>query len=287
MGVLQVSALLAMLLGVADAFAPSVGGTQRQSAGVAAGLGAVDSHLAAPRTGSARSSAAALGAGAVAGATLAVALAMGRGRHAPHGARPAEARAARVACRANPIATFETSMGTFKAEVFLDQMPVTASNFIDLCKTGFYNGIHFHRVIPGFMNQFGCPNAKNPSSPMAGSGGPADGTSFEVLDGSGKKITRQGGGNIPDEFAAKLGNEPGTLSMANTGRPNTGGSQFFINVNNNSFLNFWDNSTPSAHPVFGKIVDGYDLVEKISKVPTRQDNPVTPIQMVSITIEGA
>lgn len=194
--------------------------------------------------------------------------------------------ASSTARRANPTAICETSMGTFKVELFLDVMPITASNFIDLAKKGFYNGVHFHRVIPRFMCQFGCPNAKDPYSGRAGTGGPQSGTSFEVLDGSGKKITRQGG-NIPDEFTAQLGNEPGTLSMANTGRPNTGGSQFFINVNNNSFLNWFDRSSPSSHPVFGKVIEGYDLVEKISKVQTQSDRPVTPVKMISITIEGA
>merc|ERR1712019_269598 len=116
------------------------------------------------------------------------------------------------------------------------------------------------------MNQFGCPHAKDAKNPRAGTGGPEPGTSFEVLDGSNEKVVRKDG-NIPDEFVAKLGNEPGTLSMANTGRPNSGGSQFFINVNNNSFFNYFDRSSPSAHPVFGKVIDGYDLVEKISKVP--------------------
>eukprot|EP00930_Biecheleria_cincta_P022849 TRINITY_DN165_c2_g1_i1.p1 TRINITY_DN165_c2_g1~~TRINITY_DN165_c2_g1_i1.p1 ORF type:complete len:283 (-),score=49.69 TRINITY_DN165_c2_g1_i1:280-1128(-) len=193
---------------------------------------------------------------------------------------------AAVALRANPTATCQTSMGTFKVELYLDQMPITVSNFIDLAKTGFYNGVHFHRVIPNFMCQFGCPNAKDPFSPRAGTGGPRDGE-FPMADGSGKMVPRRNGGNIPDEFAAKLPNEPGTLSMANTGRPNTGGSQFFINVANNSFLNWYDTSTPSKHPVFGKVIDGYPLIEKISKVRTRQDCPVEPVKMVSITIDGA
>ena len=65
----------------------------------------------------------------------------------------------------NPTATFETTKGSFKAELFMDRVPRTASNFIDLAQSGFYNGIHFHRVIPGFMNQFGCPHAKDPKSP--------------------------------------------------------------------------------------------------------------------------
>ena len=75
----------------------------------------------------------------------------------------------------NPIASFDTTAGAFKAEIFLDRVPRTASNFIDLARTGFYNGIHFHRVVPGFMDQFGCPNAKDPKSKRAGTGGPPDG----------------------------------------------------------------------------------------------------------------
>ncbi|CAK9028490.1 unnamed protein product, partial [Durusdinium trenchii] len=146
-------------------------------------------------------------------------------------------------------------MGSFKVELFLDQMPLTASNWIDLAKTGFYDdGIHFHRVIPNFMCQFGCPYAKDPKSPRAGTGGPTAGE-FEVL-GTDQKAYRDSGGNIEDEFTTKLGNEPGTLSMANTGQPNSGGSQFFINVNNNSSLNWFNRPTTSAHPVFGKVVEG-------------------------------
>jgi len=187
----------------------------------------------------------------------------------------------------NPVAKFDTSMGSFEAEIFLGEMPITASNFIDLCKTGYYDGVHFHRVIPNFMNQFGCPNAKDPNSNRAGTGGPKDGSSFTVLAGAeqGKSITRQNGGNIPDEFAAKISNAPGTLSMANTGQPNSGGSQFFMNVADNNFLDFFSPGQ-SKHPVFGKIISGMDLVNKISTVQTRNDNPVQPIKMNSITISG-
>merc|ERR1719378_1007522 len=144
-------------------------------------------------------------------------------------------------------------MGKIEAEIYLDRVPITASNFIDLAQTGFYNGIHFHRVIPDFMNQFGCPNAKDPKSRAAGA-----------------EITRQGG-NIPDELTQKISNEPGTLSMANTGQKDTGGSQFFINVAHNSFLDWFDKSTPSKHPVFGKVIEGYDVAVKISKVRTQND----------------
>merc|ERR1712139_238578 len=96
---------------------------------------------------------------------------------------------------------------------------------------------------------------------------------------------RSNGGNIKDENISKDSNVPGTLSMANTGRPNSGGSQFFLNVANNSFLD-WFSPGQSKHPVFGKITEGYEVVVSISKVPTRNDNPVTPIRMNKITISG-
>ena len=90
----------------------------------------------------------------------------------------------------------------------------------------FYDGLHFHRVIPGFMNQFGCPHSKDPKSSRSGTGGPPDGT-FTNLK-TGETETRTGGGNIQDENISKDTNDVGTLSMANTGRPNSGGSQFFL-----------------------------------------------------------
>mmetsp|Transcript_36614 Transcript_36614/g.73803 ORF Transcript_36614/g.73803 Transcript_36614/m.73803 type:complete len:226 (-) Transcript_36614:103-780(-) len=192
---------------------------------------------------------------------------------------------AAAAAKPNPIAVCKTSMGTFKAEIYLNQMPVTASNFIALAQEGYYNGIHFHRVIPDFMAQFGCPHAKEPKSRRAGTGGPAPGTSFTNL-ADGSAVKRNSGGCIPDELTQKFTNEPGTFSMANTGRPNTGGSQFFINVKHNSFLDWFDKSTPSKHPVFGKVTDNYELVYKITQVKTSQDSPVEPIRMESITVEG-
>jgi len=179
--------------------------------------------------------------------------------------------------------TLYLSMGTVKVELYLDRVPITASNFIDLARTGFYNGIHFHRVIPGFMDQFGCPHAKDPNSRRAGTGGPPDGT-FQNLK-TGATEQRFNGGNIKDENISRDSNAPGTLSMANTGQPNSGGSQFFLNVANNSNLD-WFSPGPSKHPVFGKVVEGYDVCVAISKVPTSNDNPRTPIKMESITIEG-
>ena len=168
----------------------------------------------------------------------------------------------------NPIATCETSMGTFKVELFMDQMPITAKNFADLAKSGFYNGLHFHRVIPNFMIQFGCPHSKDPSSNRAGTGGPPHGT-------------------IQDEFPPehKLSNEPGTLSMANTGRPDSGGSQFFVNTVHNDFLDWFNPKTPSKHPVFGRVVEGMDIVNAIGITPTvAGDRPITPVQMISIAV---
>lgn len=222
---------------------------------------------------------------ALATALTALVLCSGARRSRTFGSATRSAR--RTQLRANPTAVFETTMGTFKAEIYLDKMPLTACNFIDLAKSGFYNGIHFHRVIPNFMAQFGCPYAKDPRSPRAGTGGPEDGSTFTVVGGKydGKAIARINGGCIPDELTEKISNAPGTLSMANTGRPNSGGSQFFINVANNDFLDFFNTRTPSKHPVFGKIVEGFDLVKKITEVRTRNDSPLTPIMMKSITIE--
>jgi len=188
----------------------------------------------------------------------------------------------------NPIATFTVSggaTGTFKAELMLDKLPITVSNFIDLAQSGFYNGIHFHRVIPGFMDQFGCPFAKDPNSPRAGTGGPEDGTFKNLVTGGDE--TRSNGGNIQDELISQDSNVAGTIAMANTGQPNSGGSQVFFNVADNANLNWFDASTPSKHPVFAKITENYELLVQISTVPTNNDNPVTPIKMEKIDISGA
>jgi cyclophilin family peptidyl-prolyl cis-trans isomerase len=149
-------------------------------------------------------------------------------------------------------------------------MPITAKNFLDLAKSGFYDGLHFHRVIKNFMIQFGCPHSKDPNSNRAGTGGPPHGT-------------------IQDEFRddAKLSNEPGTLSMANTGAPNSGGSQFFINTIHNDYLD-WFSPGKSRHPVFGKIIQGMDVVKGIETTPTSASNnrPNTPIQVKKIVVSG-
>ena len=132
------------------------------------------------------------------------------------------------------------------------------------------------------MLQFGCPHSKDPTSNRAGTGGPPAGSTFEA---NGETITRRDG-CIPDELTQKISNEPGTLSMANTGRPNSGGSQFFVNTVHNSFLDHWDTRTPSKHPVFGQVTSGMDVVKAIEGTQTdRSDKPVKPIVMESITID--
>jgi len=167
----------------------------------------------------------------------------------------------------NPIATFETSLGTFKAEIYADKMPATAGSFVDLARTEFYDGLHFHRVINNFMLQFGCPHSRDPNSSRAGTGGPP-------------------GGNIADEHPPEhqLSNEPGTLSMANSGSPNSGGSQFFLNTVHNAYLD-WFSQGSSKHPVFGKVTEGWEVVQKIEATPTDSgDRPVTPVLVVRVTI---
>lgn len=168
---------------------------------------------------------------------------------------------------ANPTAVLETSLGKMTVELYVDKMPLTAGNFIKLAKSGFYDGLHFHRVINGFMAQFGCPFSKDPQSPRCGTGGGPDGT-------------------IQDEHPAnaKISNEPGTLSMANTGRPNTGSSQFFLNTVHNSYLD-WFSPGPSKHPVFGKIIAGLDVLKKIETAPTGPgDRPNPPVKMIKVTV---
>ena len=159
----------------------------------------------------------------------------------------------------------KTSKGDITIELFTDTMPITAGNFLELIDNGYYNGLHFHRIISGFMLQGGCPHSRDPNSPQCGRGDP--------------------GYKIPDEHLpnARFSNEPGTLSMANAG-PNGGGSQFFINTVHNTALDWWDTRTPSKHPVFGKVVGGMDVVTAIENVQTGYgDRPVQPVQMVSVS----
>lgn len=152
---------------------------------------------------------------------------------------------------ANRTAAFATNLGDFAVELFEDRAPATTKNFIDLAEKGFYDDLTFHRVIPDFMIQGGCPQG-------SGTGGP--------------------GYKIKDEFHPELRHdEPGVLSMANAG-PDTGGSQFFITLAATPWLD-------NRHAVFGKVVQGLDVVEKIGSVKTgAQDRPVEPVVIEKVTV---
>jgi cyclophilin family peptidyl-prolyl cis-trans isomerase len=167
----------------------------------------------------------------------------------------------------NPTATFDTSLGSIEVELYADKMPLTAKNFVDLAKSGFYDGLHFHRVIGGFMIQFGCPYSKDPKDRRAGTGDGPKGT-------------------LKDEHPpnAKLSNEPGTIAMANTGQPNSGSCQFFFNTVHNAYLD-WFSPGPSKHPVFGKVTKGMDVLKAIEKVKTDgDDRPLTPVKVNKVVV---
>lgn len=155
-------------------------------------------------------------------------------------------------------ATLHTSKGDITIELN-NATPNTVANFTKLAGSGFYDGIKFHRVIKGFMIQGGDPLSKDDSM-MArwGTGGP--------------------GYTFADEITATNHNDVGTISMANAG-PNTNGSQFFINVAPNNFLD-------TKHTVFGKVVSGMDVVNMIANTQTgANDRPVEPVVIQSITVK--
>jgi len=159
---------------------------------------------------------------------------------------------------ANEIyASFDTSEGKFKVKLFSDKAPKTVENFVGLAegtKTGkpFYDGTIFHRVIPDFMIQGGCPEG-------TGRGGP--------------------GYKFADEFHPSLKHsKKGLLSMANAG-PGTNGSQFFVTVAATPWLD-------NKHSIFGEVTEGYEVVEKISKVQRgASDRPVKEVKVNSVKIE--
>lgn len=168
----------------------------------------------------------------------------------------------------NHIATLSTNKGIVRIELFEDQMPITTSNFIKLAQEGFYNETKFHRVIKGFMIQGGDPNSKTDEVLTYGRGGP--------------------GYTIQDEFVDGeiLSNTRGTIAMANTGQPNSGGSQFFINVVDNTSLDFNKPPLTSKHPVFGRVIEGMDVVDSIASAETgNNDLPVDPIVIETVTID--
>jgi peptidylprolyl isomerase len=151
----------------------------------------------------------------------------------------------------NKKVKLETNQGDIVIELYGD-MPITTGNFEKLVGEGFYNGVIFHRIIDGFMIQGGDPEG-------TGMGGPG----YEIKD----EFTHTGGNK----------NERGTISMANAG-PNTGGSQFFINLINNDFLD-------GKHPAFGIVVEGMDIVDKIAKVQVDgSDRPLEEVKIIKATI---
>lgn len=167
----------------------------------------------------------------------------------------------------NPQARIATNHGVIVLELFADQMPITTGNFIDLARAGFYDGTKFHRVIEGFMIQGGDPNTKGSNEAIYGQGGPES--------------------TIQDEFVKGelLTNIRGTIAMANTGQPNSGGSQFFINLVDNTGLDFDKEPLSSKHPVFGRVIEGMDVVDAIGRVETKErDIPVDPVIIESIEI---
>lgn len=167
-------------------------------------------------------------------------------------ARPAAAADVAEAAVKRQTAVFETTMGKFKIELYNDLAPNTVKNFVTLAQKKFYDGIIFHRVIDNFMIQGGDPTG-------TGMGGP--------------------GYSIKDEFGKGLKHEKaGMLSMANAG-PDTGGSQFFITLVPCPWLD-------GKHAIFGHVVEGMDIVEKIGKTPTdSQDRPLKKVMITKLTIK--
>lgn len=156
------------------------------------------------------------------------------------------------------MAIMHTSKGDITIQLN-DATPKTVANFVKLAESGFYDNTKFHRVIEGFMNQGGDPLSKDDAKKsMWGTGGP--------------------GYQFADEIMPGNKNDVGTISMANAG-PNTNGSQFFINVAANNFLD-------AKHTVFGKVIEGMDVVTAINSVETDgSDKPLVPVVIKSITLK--
>jgi cyclophilin family peptidyl-prolyl cis-trans isomerase len=155
--------------------------------------------------------------------------------------------------------TIKTNKGDIVIDFFDKETPNTVNNFVKLAKSEFYNGVKFHRIISNFMIQGGDPLTKEEAKKhLWGTGGP--------------------GYKFDDEIGPTNSNGAGTMSMANSGR-NTNGSQFFINLADNHFLN-------SKHTAFGRVVKGMDVVTAIGAVPTTaSDQPLEPVVIESVVFE--
>ena len=165
---------------------------------------------------------------------------------------------------ANPRVLIETSKGNIIVEVFPNYAPKSAANFLSYVKSGFYDGLAFHRVIPGFMIQTGGMTPDMAEKPK--------------------------GAPIQNEADNGLKNLRGTLAMARTGEPHSASSQFFINVADNAFLNHRGKSFEGwGYSVFGQVVDGMDVVDAIVAVPRGNrgphgDVPIEPVVMQRVTL---
>jgi cyclophilin family peptidyl-prolyl cis-trans isomerase len=157
----------------------------------------------------------------------------------------------------NPVVVIDTSMGTIKAELYADKAPITVKNFLGYVDDKFYDGLTFHRVIPDFMIQGGGfkPGLK-------------DAKNEEDVKALGKKAKD----SIKNEAANMLSNRRGTLAMARTDDPDSATCEFFINVENNKNLDKSDDS--AGYAVFGKVIEGMDVVDKIKAVKTVRNRAV-------------
>jgi peptidyl-prolyl cis-trans isomerase B (cyclophilin B) len=165
--------------------------------------------------------------------------------------------------KGNPMVILSTSMGDIKIELYPDKAPVTVQNFLDYVKAGYYDGTIFHRVIPKFMIQGG-------------------GLTADMQD------KRQGQkAPIKNESSNGLKNEVGTLAMARTSAPDSATSQFFINVSDNGFLNKDSAPDKVGYAVFGKVVEGMDVVKKIEQVKTGTKGPHQNVPVDAVTIKSA
>lgn len=165
--------------------------------------------------------------------------------------------------KGHPMVVLTTSMGDIKLELYADKAPITVQNFLEYVKTGYYEETIFHRVIPGFMVQGGGLTA-NMQDKRAGQRSP-----------------------IKNESANGLRNEVGTIAMARTSQPDSATSQFFINVKDNDSLNRDKAPDKVGYAVFGRVVEGMDVVRKIEAVRTATKGMYENVPIEPITIKSA
>ncbi|SDJ95155.1 peptidyl-prolyl cis-trans isomerase B (cyclophilin B) [Ferrimonas sediminum] len=160
------------------------------------------------------------------------------------------------------MVTLTTNFGDIKLELFADKAPITVENFLSYVKDGFYDNTIFHRVIDGFMVQGGgfTPDMQQ----------------------------KENGGGIQNEASNGLSNKTGTIAMARTPDPHSATAQFFINVNDNTFLDFKSETSQGwGYCVFGQVVEGMDVVEKIKAVKTGNHGMHQDVPLESVVIESA